>query len=307
MGIRSKFSIRLNHCGIIFSALFAVLSFSAFAHESTTDEPAHKPLLVDTGWLQARMDTPGVVIVDTRLPGDYVRGHIAGAISLPTAETFRPGLGERVASQPRMEYLLGRRGIRRADHVILYGYNNYRDAARVLWVLALYGHTSVALLNGGYPAWKNAGLPTDSHIPLREPVNYHAVVRAGLLSTRFHVLLALEDPAIAIVDTRDAVEYQGFDSRSDRPGHIPTAFNISSDTNLEARQGIYYFKSRPALEELYKDLADHSAVILYCYSGCESSTTYLALRLLGKQVSIYDGGWREWGSNPRLPVEVPLQ
>ena len=307
MCICNKFLLRQQRRGVIFSVLFAVLSFSAFAHESTMGEPARKPLLVDTGWLQERRHAPGVVIVDTRQPGDYVRGHIAGAISLPAAETFRSSLGERVTSQSRMEYLLGRRGIRRADHVILYGYDNYRDAARVLWVLALYGHTSVTLLNGGYPAWKNAGLPTDSHIPLREPVNYRAIVRNGLLSTRFHVLLALEDPAIAIVDTRDAVVYQGFDSQSDRPGHIPTAFNIPSEFNLEARQGIYYFKSRPALEQLYKDLADYSAVILYCNNGCESSTTYLALRLLGKQVSIYGGGWREWGSNPRLPVEVPLQ
>ena len=307
MGISSKFLIRRTHCAVIFSAFIAFVSFSVHAHESTGYELERKPLLVDSKWLQARMDVPGVVIVDTRHPGEYVRGHIAGAINLPSAELFRTSLGRQVASQSRIEYLLGRRGIRREDHVILYGYNNYRDAARVLWTLGLYGHSNVALLNGGYAAWKNAGLPVDTRIPQGKPVDYQAFVRPGLMSTRFHVLLALEDPAIAIVDTRDANEYQGFDSASDRPGHIPTAFNIPSELNLEVRQGIPYFKSRPALEKLYRDLADYSVVVLYCNNGCESSTSYLALRLLGKQVSIYDAGWKEWSSDPRLPVEVVLQ
>ncbi|MGB5718115.1 MAG: rhodanese-like domain-containing protein [Gammaproteobacteria bacterium] len=307
MGVSRKFWMRHYYCSVIFPALLAVLFSSVHAHESNGYEAERKPLLVDSSWLQARLHTPGVVIVDARQPGEYVRGHIAGAISLPSVETFHPRLGERVATQSRIQYLLGRRGIRRDDHVILYGYDRYRDAARVLWVLALYGHSNVALLNGGYTAWKNAGLPVDTRIPLRKPVNYRAIVRQGLMSTRFHVLLALENPAIAIVDTRDAIEYQGFDSVSDRPGHIPTAFNIPSERNLEVRQGIPYIKSRPALQELYRDLADYSVVVLYCNNGCESSTSYLALRLLGKQVSIYDGGWKEWSSDPRLPVEDVLQ
>ncbi|MGB5178745.1 MAG: sulfurtransferase [Gammaproteobacteria bacterium] len=271
------------------------------------DEPADEPLLVDSGWLQARMYAPGVVILDTRPPADYVRGHIAGAINLPAAEAFASSLGKGVASQPRIEYLLSRRGVRRDDLVILYGYDNYRDAARVLWTLTLYGHSNVALLNGGFRAWKKAGLPTDTHITPRQPVVYRAAFHHGLMSTRFHVLLALENPAIAIVDTREAIEYQGFGSQSDRPGHIPTAINIPSDLNLEVQQGIYYFKSRPALEALYTELADYGKVILYCNSGCESSTSYLALRLLGKAVSIYEGGWSEWGSDPRLPVEASAQ
>jgi thiosulfate/3-mercaptopyruvate sulfurtransferase len=308
MGIQGNFSIRRFYCGAIFSALFAAFYCSAFAQESTRDEPALNPQLVDITWLQARMGAPGVVIVDTRPPGDYVLGHIAGAVSLPSADTFRTRLGKRVAPMSRIEYLLGSRGIRLDDQVILYGNNNYRDAARVLWTLSLFGHTRVALLNGGYTAWKSVGLPTGSHIPPRqEPFNYRATVRTGLMSTRFHMLLALDDPATAIVDTRDAIEYQGFDSQSDRPGHIPTALNIPSEFNLETRQGVLYFKPRPALEELYRDLAGYKKVILYCNNGCQSSTSFLVLRLLGMNVSIYDGGWREWSRDPRLPVEISLQ
>lgn len=88
---------------------------------------------MDIGWLQARRDVPDVVVVETRLPGDYAQGHIAGAIRLPSMDTFRDELEQRVAPQPRIEYLLSRHD----DHLILYGYDNYRDAARVLWILTL--------------------------------------------------------------------------------------------------------------------------------------------------------------------------
>ena len=81
-------------------------------------------------------------------------------------------------------------------------------------------------------------------------------VRMPLLVDSSWLLERVGAPGVVVVDTRDAVEYQGFDSQSDHQGHIATALNIPSDTNLEARQGIYYFKSRPALEELYKGLAD---------------------------------------------------
>ena len=139
MGIQGNFSIRQYYCGAIFTALFVTLYCSAFAHEPARDKPSRQPLLVDTGWLQARRDAPDVVVVDTRLPVEYARGHIAGAVSLPSTDTFRDELGKRVAPQPGIEYLLSRHGIRHDDHLILYGYDNYRDAARVLWILTLAG------------------------------------------------------------------------------------------------------------------------------------------------------------------------
>jgi len=121
------------------------------------------------------------------------------------------------------------------------------------------------------------------------------------------MLLAIDNPSIAIVDTRNADEYQGLESRANRAGHIPGAINIPAALNVEMRQGVQYFKPLSKLQELYESVADYNRIILYCNNGCESSTSYLALRLLGKQVSIYDGGWVEWGNNPGLPVVISEQ
>lgn len=288
------------------SMLFAVLSSPLSAH-TNPGKQLHRPLLVDAGSLQERLGAPGLVVIDARSPEEYMQGHVAGAVNIPSSETFHATLGQRVASLVSIEQMLGARGIHRSDHVVIYDCGVYLDAARLLWVLSLYGHTSISIVNGGFPAWRNAGLPMDTRVPVRIPVRYRASIRPGLMATRLQMLLAIDNPSVAIVDTRDTDEYQGLESEANRAGHIPGAINIPAALNLEMRQGVQYFKSLPELQEVYKNVATYNKVILYCNNGCESSTSYLALRLLGKQVSIYDGGWVEWGNNPGLPVVISGQ
>lgn len=116
-----------------------------------------------------------------------------------------------------------------------------------------------------------------------------------------------ENSDVVIIDTREAVEYQGVESTASRSGHIPTAGSIPKNNNLEVRNGIFYIKSLSSLEDLYQGVDEFSRVILYCNGVRESSITYMALRLLGRKVSVYDGGWREWGNNPGLPIVTSVQ
>jgi thiosulfate/3-mercaptopyruvate sulfurtransferase len=45
-------------------------------------------------------------------------------------------------------------------------------------------------------------------------------------------------------------------------------------------------------------------VITYCGAGIAASSDALALTLLGKRVSVYDGSLAEWTSDPSLPMEA---
>ena len=305
--MKGLFMKRQFCCQLIMATLFAILSSPLSAHTAHPNEQPSHSLLVEADWLYERLGAPRLVIIDTRTPEEYMQGHIAGAINIPSSETYHATLSHRVVSLSSIQQVLGSHGIHRDDHVIIYDCGVYLDAARFLWVLLLYGHAHVAILNGGYPAWRNAGLPSDTHVPVRVPARYRAAIRPGLMATRLQMLLAIDNPSVAIVDTRDTEEYRGAESRASRSGHIPGAINIPAALNLEMRQGVQYIKSRSELEKLYKSVADYNRVILYCNNGCESSTSYLALRLLGKQVSIYDGGWVEWGNNPGLPVVISGQ
>ncbi|CSF10604.1 thiosulfate sulfur transferase [Shigella sonnei] len=44
-------------------------------------------------------------------------------------------------------------------------------------------------------------------------------------------------------------------------------------------------------------------VSFYCGTGWRASETFMYARAMGwKNVSVYDGGWYEWSSDPKNPV-----
>jgi len=264
------------------------------------------PLIVEVDWLAAHLDDPGVVVIDARSPGEYIKDHIAGAVSLPSASTYQDNSATpyRVILQSALQELLGDLGIRRDAHVILYDGGEYLDAARVFWALQLYGHRNLSLLNGSYPAWRKSGLPVNNMLPAIEPTNYQATIQPDMITTRLQMLLALDDTHTGIVDSREAVEFEGRETRASRKGRIPTAKNIPKFSNLEDRQGLRYIKSRAALERLYRDLDDNRKIIAYCNIGRDAALTYIGLRMLGHNISIYDESWTGWADTNDLPVEL---
>ena len=86
--------------------------------------------------------TKRVVIVDTRPPGEYAAGHIAGAISVPVDD-----LSKRLKELPKgKEYVAYCRG----------PYCVYAD--RAVEVLRANGRRARRLVQG-FPEWRSAGLP----------------------------------------------------------------------------------------------------------------------------------------------------
>jgi len=95
--------------------------------------------------LVERASSGKVVIVDTRPPGEYAAGHIAGAISVPIDE-----LQERIRSLPRgKEYVAYCRG----------PYCAYAD--RAVELLRANGRRA-RRLSQGFPEWKAAGFPSET-------------------------------------------------------------------------------------------------------------------------------------------------
>jgi len=61
------------------------------------------------------------------------------------------------------------------------------------------------------------------------------------------------------------------------------------------------------LKALYASLPATTPLITYCNTGTHASVSYLALRALGREVAVYDGGWVEWSKNPLLPIRTGLK
>jgi rhodanese-related sulfurtransferase len=109
-----------------------------------------QPVLLDD---VRRATAEGLLLVDARTPELFAAGHIAGAISLPLAEfeqTF-PAFREQVSE---------RHGI--ISYCSGYGCpDSYDLAVRLLAA----GYRDVRVFEGGFPEWRDAGLPVTEGTP----------------------------------------------------------------------------------------------------------------------------------------------
>jgi thiosulfate/3-mercaptopyruvate sulfurtransferase len=273
---------------------------------------AHPERLVSADWLQERLGTPGLVVVesdeDVLL---YETGHIPGAVKIDWHTELNDPVVRDYVDGAGFAELLGRKGISRDDTVVIYGDKNNWWAAYALWVFSLFGHEDVRLLDGGRDRWiaEDRPLTTDASTP--EPTEYPVVERddSVLRAYKEDVLAHLGNP---LIDVRSPEEYSGERTTAPaypeegalRAGHIPSAQSVPWARAVGADGG---FKSREELDAIYRGdagLKDGDSVVAYCRIGERSSHTWFVLKhLLGfDDVRNYDGSWTEWGSAVRVPI-----
>jgi thiosulfate/3-mercaptopyruvate sulfurtransferase len=212
-----------------------------------------------------------------------------------------------------MAELLGRSGISRDTTVIVYGDNNNWFATFAFWLLKVYGHPDVRVMNGGRKKWAEEGRPLVTTVPSITPVKYRvAAPDSDLRALRDQVRAGVADGAVKLVDVRSPKEFAGEllapenlpQEGAQRGGHIPGAANIPWG---EAVRADGTFKSADELLKLYgsRGITAGTPVITYCRIGERSSHTWFVLKyLLGYDgVRNYDGSWTEWGSLIGVPIE----
>lgn len=270
-------------------------------------------LLVDVDTLKKIKDRPDVVILDTRDKALYDKGHIPGAINLgaPTAKVLRDQ-AFRVKKIAALEKILGNAGIDNNKHVVIYGSSNVMGfppqpaeygTAVPFFILEYLGHRRVNVLNGGIEAWVKAGNPLETNENKLPQTTYKAdVQKQRLVATPELIeLVKKKYPDTVHIDVREPKLYHAEIIQGFRGGHIPGTINISRRENYDHDTG----KFLPAnqLAELYKDIPGNKRVVLSCYSGTGAAHSYIALRLLGYDVAVYDDSWLVWGNNVNLPAE----
>ena len=289
-----------------FGGLWQLAFFFLLAQATAGIAGPTVPFLIEADWLKHEQNRPDLVIVDVRPAALYKQGHLQQAISIPADTTF--GLShnnDRVAPPTQIQELLSRQGIRNDHHLAIYDDGNLKDAARFFWVMEIYGHTKLSILNGGLNAARNAGfVVSHSAYRLRSRSHYVPMMQHRFLSTKFMLRLSMNNPHYVIVDARNALEFSGHQPKSPRVGHIPTAINIPWENNLEYQNSTRQLRSVAQLRQIYNGLDPKRKIIAYCHRGKESAVTYFVLRLLGYDISIYDGAWIEWSNDPTLPITV---
>ena len=127
--------------------------------EARPAAPALPGLLVDPSWLRDQLRRPRLRTVDLRDSDAYASGHIPGAAHLDLGRLGSSVAGCDNVILPAAAFgdLMARLGISNGDAVVAYDDQWGLAAARLLWALHYYGHSSVAVLNGGWDRWRDEG------------------------------------------------------------------------------------------------------------------------------------------------------
>ena len=279
----------------------------------------HPEALVSTEWLAAHLADPQVRVLDSsfKQPGvtptareDYDVGHIPGAVFFDIDDVAEPGtsLPHMIPSAERFAAKMAERGIGNADKVIVYDANGLSSAGRAWWLLRLFGHANVALLDGGLPKWKAERRPLETKTPAVPARQFTARFDPALVRDKAAVLANVASKREQIVDARAAGRFDGSAEETwpgRRRGHIPGSRNLSFDqmTDPKTKQ----LKSAEELQKLFSGagVALDKPIVTSCGSGVTACALAFGLYLIGhERAAIYDGSWSEWGLPDGPPIET---
>ena len=240
-------------------------------------------------------------------------GHVPGAVHMHLDRDLSgptgPGSGRHPL--PRREALaerLAALGLRRGQPGVAYDRNFSPYAARLWWLLRWLGVTSVAVLDGGWQAWLDAGGACETGAaPARAQGDFVAADAPAMPTIDVDELLADVRHAPRrhlVVDARSPERYAGEGETLDPVGgHIPGAVCRFFRDNLQPDGR---FRSPQHLREQWLGVLDGSApaqVVSQCGSGVTACHNLLALELAGLGgARLYPGSWSQWCSDPARPV-----
>ena len=272
-------------------------------------------LLVSTDWLAAHLGELDLVVLDAswHMPAtaregrrEFLAGHIPGAafFDLDAVSDQTSPLPHMLPSPADFASAMSALGVGDDKRVVVYDAAGLFSGPRLWWMLRVFGHDKVAILDGGLPKWIAEGRPLEKGEAHPRASQFTPRFNAQAVADLAQVRDALDSKSAQVLDARSADRFFG---RAPEPrpglasGHMPGALSLPM-TDLMANGRL---KEPQALEAALAraGVSADAPVITTCGSGVSAAIITLALARLGRPVGrLYDGSWTEWGGRADLPV-----
>ena len=160
------------------------------------------------------------------------------------------------------------------------------------------GHENIAVLNGGFDAWKSIAGPLDNGPPLtlhnapEELGTFSASSHNSLFVDAHYVESQLHNSDTCILDARATERFAA--------AHMPDAHNQPYNELLDDG---FLRKPEELQSILERHLNPHQEALCTCGSGVTACVIALAAHVCGhKNIRVYDGSWSEWGKATTRPI-----
>lgn len=285
--------------------------------------PGH---LVDGAWLEANLEHPSLRVVDATVILDpasweansgrtaFDAAHVPGAVFVDLIEELSDPAGDeglppgmhayRLPSPEAFADAIGRQSIGSDTTVVVYDTSAGMWAARLWWMLRVFGHERVAVLDGGWASWVAEGRPVSDTAALPAPAEFVPRLRRELLATKDDVERAIDDPGTVLVNALWPELFRGeAETPLPRKGRIPGSVNVPFTATVDDEGRVL---PAPRVRELFAaaGAGPDQRVITYCGGGIAASSDALALAVAGIDAAVYDGSLVEWVADPDAPLEV---
>ncbi len=244
----------------------------------------------------------GAAVIDARDAASFAQGHLPGA-QMYAWQAYTGEASARGRLKPDIQAIaqaLAALGIDAGRPALVYGVGaqGFGEEGHAAWLLALLGHPDVALLDGGFHAWRAAGRPVVTAWTKARGGSFPARMRGELRAERADVQRAKQ-----LLDVRSQQEYLGATPYGElRGGHIEGARHLDWRRLIDEGGRVL-----PA-GRVMRSLADvgvdpNQEIVTYCSCGVRSA--FVAMVLLSRgvaRVRNYDASLAEWASDPSLPM-----
>lgn len=269
--------------------------------------------LVSVAWLAAHLGEPQLVVLDAHMQPPSAPASEAPVVQIPGARRFDfdkqicapdTDLPHMLPTPELFSQRVQALGLDNDSLIVVYDRIGLFSAPRAWWMLRAMGHSRVAVLDGGLPAWLAAGHATEPEHPYQGPSGHFvAQLQPGLFCDADTVAQELVSGRRPVLDARSEARFKGLEAEPRaglRAGHMPGAVNLpfgKLQQNGKMR----------AVEELKAEFApllgEQQAPIFSCGSGVTACILALGAELAGYQgLTVYDGSWSEWGGDPSRPI-----
>lgn len=270
---------------------------------------ANTERLVTTQWIEDNLDNDRVLLLDVRKEEQYAEGHIPGAIRVTPNEAFQQeinGVAGLIPPASHVAGVLSSVGAKPDTTIVIYDQRASLWASRGLWVLDVYGHEDVRILDGDFPLWESEGREVSTATPSVSSSDYEfsGTPNNDIIASWDDIIASIEDPSVLVCDARSAEEYAGRDIRAERGGHIPESVNVDW---VRAIDEDGRFLPAAELRGIYQGegVEAEGTVYTLCQTAVRATHSWFVLSdLLGyPDVKVYDGSWTEYGNRADSPIE----